>query len=132
MSHYRLATVLLGAATLTVTACTSETASTSEVNAPAVTIAGEPENCIQTSRIAGTRVHDDFTIDFELTGGNVYRNTLPGRCPGLGFEERFGYRVSAGQLCRLDTITVLQSGGATPGPTCALGPFVPVRYVDAD
>jgi hypothetical protein len=130
MSHCRIATALLGAATLAGTACTAETAGTSEVNAPAVTIVGEPANCIQIGRIAGTRVHDDFTIDFEMTGGNVYRNTLPGRCPGLGFDERFGYRVSTGDLCRLDTITVLQSGAGTQGATCALGQFVPVRYAD--
>jgi len=129
MTRYRIAIALLGAATLAVAACASETASTADVDAPAVTIAGEPEDCIQTTRIAGTRVHDDYTIDFEMTGGNVYRNTLTNRCPGLGFEERFGYRVSTGQLCRLDTITVLQSGG-TAGATCGLGPFVPVRYAD--
>jgi hypothetical protein len=129
MSHYRIAAALLSAATLTVSACTAETDSTAEVRAPAVTIAGEPENCIQVSRIAGTRVHDDYTIDFELSGGQIYRNTLPGRCPGLGFDERFGYRVSTGELCRLDTISVLQSGGSA-GATCALGQFVPVRYVD--
>jgi len=129
MTRYRLATALLGAASFAVTACASETASTADVDAPAVTIAGEPQDCITISRIAGTRAHDDYTIDFEMTGGEVYRNTLTGRCPGLGFENRFGYRVSTGGLCRLDTITVLQSG-ATNGATCALGQFVPVRYVD--
>ena len=129
MTRYLIATALLGTATLTVAACASETASTADVRAPAVTIAGEPRNCISTSRIAGTRVHDDYTIDFEMTGGDIYRNTLRGRCPGLGFEERFGYRVSAGEICRLDTITVLQSGG-TSGATCGLGEFVPVRYAD--
>ncbi len=129
MSRYCIAATLLAAATLAVSACTAETDTRGEVRAPAVTIAGEPQDCMTTSRIAGTRAHDDYTIDFEMTGGDVYRNTLTGRCPGLGFENRFGYRVSTGRLCRLDTITVLQSGG-TNGATCALGQFVPVRYVD--
>jgi hypothetical protein len=97
-----------------------------------VTVAGVPVDCIQTSRIRNTVVQDDYTIDFVLTGSDVYRNTLPNRCPGLGFEERFAYEVSTGQLCQVDTITVLQSGAAGRGPTCGLGEFVPVRYVGAD
>ena len=129
MSHYRIAATLLTAATFTVSGCMAETDASSDVRAPAVTIAGEAQDCITTSRIAGTRAQDDYTIDFEMTGGEVYRNTLTGRCPGLGFEDRFGYRVSTGRLCRLDTITVLQSGG-TNGATCPLGQFVPVRYVE--
>ena len=119
----------LAAAALPLAACAAEADTSAEVRAPAVTIAGEPDNCIQTSRIAGTRVHDDFTIDFELTGGQVYRSTLPGRCPGLGFEERFASEVNSGQLCQIDTITVLHSNG-TRGATCRLGQFVPVRYVE--
>jgi hypothetical protein len=129
MNHYRLNAALLVAAALAAAACTAQADSAADVRAPAVTIAGEPEDCISTSRIAGTRAHDDYTIDFEMIGGEVYRNTLHGRCPGLGFDERFGYRVNGGQLCRLDTITVIQSGG-TSGATCALGQFVPVRYVE--
>ena len=129
MSQNCLNAALLVAAALAAAACTAAPDSSAEVRAPAVTIAGEPQDCITTSRIAGTRAHDDYTIDFEMTGGEVYRNTLSGRCPGLGFEDRFGYRVSTGRLCRLDTITVLQSGG-TNGATCALGQFVPVRYVE--
>ena len=126
MKHH----AFLAAAALPIAACTTEADSSAEVSAPAVTIAGEADNCIQTSRIAGTRIHDDFTIDFELTGGQVYRSTLPGRCPGLGFEERFAYEVNSGQLCQVDTITVLHSGGGR-GATCRLGQFVPVRYVEA-
>ena len=129
MSHHRLNVALLGAAALGAAACTAATERTADSHAPAVTIAGEPEDCIQVSRIAGSRVHDDFTIDFETTGGLVYRNTLPGRCPGLGFEERFAYEVHSGQLCQVDTVTVLYSSRSR-GATCRLGPFVPVRYVD--
>src|SRR5688572_14354974 len=92
---------LLLAAVLPIAACTAETDSTAEVSAPAVTLAGTAVDCIQTSRIRNTVVHDDYTIDFVLTGGDVYRNTLPNRCPGLGFEERFAYEVSTGQLCQV-------------------------------
>ena len=96
-----------------------------------MTVAGAPVDCVLVDRIRNTVVHDDYTIDFVLTGGDVYRNTLPNRCPGLGFEERFAYEASTGRLCQVDTITVLQPGAAGRGPRCGLGAFVPVRYAEA-
>ncbi|HEU4651983.1 MAG TPA: hypothetical protein VFS49_11280 [Croceibacterium sp.] len=116
-------------------ACTDEspeTTSAGQSRAPAVEVLGEPVNCILVSRIRNTRVHDDFTIDFVMTGGDIYRNTLPHRCPQLGFEERFGYEASTGNLCAIDMISVIQSGAAGHGPRCQLGQFVPVRYVEPD
>jgi hypothetical protein len=115
----------LAAAALT--ACAAEPERERLIRAPAVEVVGEPVNCIQTSRIQSTRVRDDYTIDFELAGNQVYRNTLPGRCPSLGFEERFAHTSTTGQLCNVDVITVLQSGGSR-GASCGLGQFVPVRY----
>ena len=131
MTKCLIAPSLLAAAALTLAACTAEADRDPDIRAPAVEVVGEAENCIQTSRIQNTVVHDDYTIDFHLAGRDVYRNTLPVRCPGLGFEERFAYESNTGQLCAIDTITVLQSGGVR-GPACGLGDFVPVRYVDRD
>ncbi len=54
--------------------------------------------------------------------------TLPNGCPGLGFEERFAYKTTIGQLCSTDIITVLRTGGIN-GPSCGLGEFVPVELV---
>ncbi|WNO53600.1 DUF6491 family protein [Stakelama saccharophila] len=93
---------------------------------PAATPTGEAVSCIQTNRIRETRVHGDSVIDFVMDGGRVYRNRLPNRCSGLGFEERFGYETHIGQLCSTDTITVLCSP-PQPGPTCGLGEFQPVE-----
>ena len=112
---------------LPIAGCGARTDREPAVRAPAVEVVGEPVNCIQTSRIRNTVVHDDYTIDFEMNGDTVYRNTLPNRCPSLGFEERFAHASTTGQLCRVDTITVLHAGGGR-GTTCGLGPFVPVRY----
>ena len=50
--------------------------------------------------------------------------------PSLGFEERFAYEANVGQLCAIDTITVIQGGAVGRGPRCPLGQFVPVRYVE--
>src|SRR5690606_23732418 len=99
--------------------------------APAAQVAGEPVNCLLTRTIRNTRVHDDYTIDFELAAGKVYRNTLPNRCPGLGFEERFSHSSTTGNLCSVDTITLLHSDGRR-GVSCGLGQFVPISYTDSE
>jgi hypothetical protein len=125
--------LVLAAMVLPLCACTDESPETAapQTRAPPVEVLGVPANCILISRIRNTVVHDDFTIDFHLTGGDVYRNTLPNRCPQLGFEERFAYEANTGNLCSVDTISVIQSGAAGRGPRCGLGQFVPVRIVPA-
>ena len=129
MTKRLAAPILLAAGALA--GCAAEADTTAEIRAPAAVAVGEPESCISTSRIDTTRVHDDHTIDFVLTDGTIYRNTLPTGCSGLGFEERFGYETTIGRLCSTDTITVLRSGGIN-GPTCGLGEFVPVRYTETE
>lgn len=91
--------------------------------------ASEPVDCLSLTRIRSSRVLDDRTIDFETSGGTVYRNELPHSCPGLGFEERFAFRTSLSQLCSVDIITVLHSGGGLglmQGASCGLGKFQPM------
>jgi hypothetical protein len=88
--------------------------------------AGKPVDCVQIARIRETRVRDDQTIDFYMNGREVYRNRLPYKCSGLGFEEKFSYSTSLSQLCSVDSITVLHSPPVTRGPTCGLGKFQPI------
>jgi len=120
----------LGAGMLAYVARSAESDERPVSKAPPVEAIGEPVNCINISRIRSTQVHDDYTIDFEMPGNEIYRNTLPNRCPSLGFEERFAYEANVGQLCAIDTITVIQGGAVGRGPRCSLGQFVPVRYLD--
>ena len=89
---------------------------------------GEPVDCISLSQIRSSRVRDDQTIDFEVSGRKIYRNTLPYRCSGLGFEEKFAFKTSQSQLCSVDLITVLNNfgGGLSQGPSCGLGKFQPM------
>lgn len=94
---------------------------------------GEPESCIPLAQIRNTRVHDDRTIDFHMTGGRVYRNTLPQDCSGLGFEEAFSYETSLSRLCSSDIITVVRTaGGGFNGPSCGLGQFQPVEFPERE
>lgn len=83
---------------------------------------GQPVDCVDLARIDRTRVRDNWTIDFHMRGREIYRNRLRHECPGLAFEDSFGYRTSLGRLCSVDLITVNRNGGGA-GPTCALGPF---------
>ncbi|CAM3235202.1 Lipoprotein [Sphingomonas antarctica] len=95
---------------------------------PVATPDGKAVSCLQTTRIRETRVRSDSVIDFYTSGGKVYRNTLPNSCPSLGFEEKFAYTTSTSQLCNVDIITVLQSGGGlSRGASCGLGMFQPVQ-----
>lgn len=94
---------------------------------PAATPDGAAVSCIRTSDIRNQSYHGDSVIDFHMNNGKVYRNTLPMSCPNLGFEERILTKPTNGQLCSVDTITVLQSPGLSQGATCGLGKFQPVK-----
>lgn len=121
--------LLIATAAVTLGLATASAAPRDRTSVPDATPDGKAINCVQTSSISSTQVHGDSVIDFRMLGGKVYRNTLPNSCPGLGFEERFLYRTSIGELCSVDTITVLQSPGLSRGATCGLGTFQPVKLV---
>lgn len=94
---------------------------------PAATPDGKAENCVQTSMIQQMQVRSDKVIDFQMRNGKVYRNTLASACPRLGFEQRIAYRSTNSQLCSIDMITVLTGPGISPGASCGLGEFQPVK-----
>lgn len=126
----KLALALAAVGALALTACSEEPDSAPKPSrAPAAKVLGDPVSCVQIQQIRNTRVWDDRTIDFEMAGGKVYRNTLPNTCPGLGFEEAFLYETSQSQLCNVDIIYVLQRSGSMTrrGAGCGLGQFVPVE-----
>jgi hypothetical protein len=82
-------------------------------------------NCITIRNIRSTSVIDDRTIHFIMNGRDrMFRNELPFACTGLGFSRSFAHNSRTSQLCRVDTITVIQGGSR--GMTCALGPFQPM------
>lgn len=92
---------------------------------------GEPINCVSLNQIRSTKVIDNSTIDFKMTGGKTYRNSLPNSCPGLKAEDRFSYRTSLSQLCNVDIVRVLHDYGGrlTEGAGCGLGKFQPVEKI---
>lgn len=127
-----IAPLLLAACTTTGDADDTAPAPRGGATAANLVPAGEPVTCVQRNRIRSTHVLDDQTIDFVMTDGQVFRNTLPSRCPGLGFERAFGYRTSINQLCNVDIITVINTGGGPRrGASCGLGLFQPMAAPDA-
>jgi hypothetical protein len=101
--------------------------------APATPVADtKPVDCVNVRDISSTDVRSDSVIDFKMRGNKIYRNTLPHSCPGLGFARAFSYKTSISQLCSVDIITVLQTGGGIrQGASCGLGKFVPISKEDA-
>lgn len=97
-------------------------------NVPLATATGPAVSCIPLTSIQESRVRDDWTIDFRVSGTKWYRNTLPNRCSSLGFERAFSYETSLSQLCNVDIIRVIPNGGGPRGPlnSCGLGMFQPV------
>lgn len=83
---------------------------------------GEGRRCISLNRIRTTKVLDDQTIFFRMSGKKHYVNRLKRKCPSLKREERFMYKTSINRLCSIDIITVLDSFGRS-WASCGLGEF---------
>lgn len=124
----RAALALLPAAALA--ACAPQPRAATAPSTPIPAAAGQKvagtQDCVELTRIREAKVVDDQTIDFVMVDGKILRNTLPYRCPQLGFERAFTYSTSISRLCRVDIITVINQGsGVRTGASCGLGDFVP-------
>lgn len=120
----RLPLILLVPATLLATAADSNRS-----NVPPARVTGQPVSCIRLAQFSDSRIRDDHTIDFLRNSRQGWRNTLPQRCSGLRSANAFTYKVSTGELCSVDIITVLDNvgGGLQRGGSCGLGQFVPIE-----
>ncbi len=101
----------------------------------ATTFDRTPRQCVQVHNVAYTDILDDQTIVFYMRGNKIaFRNYLPKKCPGLKRWDRFAYNVTAGRLCNIDLITVLEQWGTRfePGFTCQLGDFHPLSPGDIE
>ncbi|MDZ7769256.1 MAG: hypothetical protein U5K38_09335 [Woeseiaceae bacterium] len=92
------------------------------------------ERCISLHRMDRIEVVDPQNLLVYMRGGDIYRNRLRNRCPGLRKNRPLMYSTTTSQLCDLDRITVLYDRGAgfTPGASCGLGRFIPVSEEDAE
>ena len=89
---------------------------------------GNVQHCIRANAIRRSNVLDDYTILFEMRGGKTFKNELPYRCFGLGFDRAFSYSRSTSLLCNVDIITVLSRSGINP--SCGLGDFEEIEEIE--
>ena len=94
----------------------------------------EGDRCIVTRNIRSTKIINKRTILFRMRGGDHYVNHLAHDCNGLVRERRFSYESSAGRLCRVDHIRILEQFGGylDVGMSCGLGLFYPVTREEAE
>ena len=91
---------------------------------------GEPRTCLMTTQIRSTRGLSDGAILFRTSGGDLYRNELPNRCPGARRDAAFSYRVPTSQLCRGEILRFFDPTSGMEYGSCGLGEFVPIEDPD--
>lgn len=89
-------------------------------------IAGEPQACVPVHQNHALQAVDDRTIVYR-TPQAVWVNRLAATCSGLRPISTLIVDTFSGRFCRGDLVRGLEAGSAIPGPTCALGDFVPWR-----
>ena len=92
-----------------------------------------PARCVTIRNIDHTVVVDDQNVLFYMLGDQIYQNRLRHPVPRLKENQPFMYRTSSSQLCRSDTITVLERWGFgyTEGASGVLGDFMPIDAEEA-
>lgn len=88
--------------------------------------AGKPLNCVSASFIGTPQIIDRDTLVYR-SGRTLYVNQLDVECPGLREGNTIVMEIHGSQICRNDSIRVLEPGSTIPGPYCRLGNFTPFK-----
>lgn len=89
---------------------------------------GEPQRCIWLREINGTSIIDQDTILYRVDSQTVYRNEIPGGCPGLQDDRAIStQQPSDVRLCEGESIGVFEPQTGVEYGRCAIGAFVPYR-----
>lgn len=110
----------------------SERAETRLTRALAGKVAGAPQRCVSRQRAHDLEIVDSNTVLFKNGRSLVYRNDPEGGCGGLDPSRTIVTNsVGSGDLCRGDTVRVVdRTSGAVVG-SCAFADFVPYRSTGA-
>lgn len=90
-------------------------------------VAGEPLKCIPRHGRNDLEIVDDNTLLFKNGRNLVYRNDPEGGCSGLDPTRTIVTTSLTGDLCRGDTIRVVDRGSRSVISACAFSDFVPYR-----
>jgi len=114
-------------------ATTTQTASGPDVRlekALAGKVAGTPQNCIRLDQATGSEIFRD-TILYRAGRNRYYLADAPG-CGGSNrFDSILVQNVFGAQLCRGDTVRVVERTGGFTSGFCAIGGFTPYTSPDA-
>lgn len=88
-------------------------------------VAGEPVNCIYLRDIQSSQIIDKTAIVYEGPRGIVYVNTPTSGASSLRDGQILVTKTIGGQLCSIDTVTLVDSGSQMQDGWIGLGKFVP-------
>lgn len=120
-----LPSMLLGAALLAAPAALAR--DTPEVQLQkllAGRVAGAPVDCISLSTSRSSRIIDGKAIVYEV-GSRLYVNEPSSGASSLDDDDILVTRTSGSQLCRMDTVNLIDRGSRFPRGFVLLGKFVP-------
>jgi hypothetical protein len=91
-------------------------------------VAGEPVNCISLHRIRSSRIIERTAIVYDA-GDTIYVNR-PANADTLDRFDTMVITPTASQLCRIDSVRLIDSGLRTTTGFLALGKFVPYKRIE--
>lgn len=94
-------------------------------------VAGEPVSCINLRRVRNSQVIDRTAILYD-TGGTIYVNRPRAGSESLNDWGTQVVRSFNGQLCSIDTLTMIDRGSGSFRGIVFLGEFVPYRRARGD
>jgi hypothetical protein len=92
--------------------------------------AGEPVDCLDLRRIRSTRIIDRTAIVYD-TGRTLYVNRPRAGAESLSNWDVMVTKPFGSQLCRIDTVQLVDRGTHMPSGFVFLGDFVPYDKVKA-
>jgi hypothetical protein len=87
---------------------------------------GAARSCVSPQQGEGLTIIGEGALGLR-SGGTMWVNRLPGRCPGLHVGNTLIVEAHGSQICRGDHVRPIEPAAAIPGPVCILGDFVPYR-----
>jgi len=91
-------------------------------------VAGEPVDCINLSRVRGTRIIPDTAIVYEV-GNVLYVNRPRAGARSLEETDTLVSRPFSNRLCSIDTVQLYDMSARMTHGVVFLGDFVPYRRV---
>jgi len=93
-------------------------------------VAGDPVNCLDTTRFTNTRVVDRTAIVYEGPGRTLWVNVPRGGARSLNQWDVLLTRQFGSSLCRGEVVRLLDPSSMMQTGTVFLGDFVPYRRPD--